>query len=215
MGQTNSLTELEEDLSALKTSAEKMGDDVAGIGDELVSVSTELCLMKRSETIGYCAKAALYLAQAPEAGTTMDHAQKLARIDLLLKTGCSVDDGLSCMLYLHPDIRSEYSSPVLVANFEKGVKSLGPMCQQGIGPQCANFADGLWWFSQGGSLPEQLQKAMPAALKRSCDLGDIRGCLAFADALADGTHGFPQSIEAAKNLRTQMCNKNIEDACSS
>lgn len=211
--QAQSLTEIEEDIADLESRVSEVGKSLEGIGDELVSATSELCFMAKPETVSYCAQAAQYLATTSDVADLADHGTRTEAIDLLLQTGCANDDGHACVSFLHPDIHAEYPSSELASHFQKGIRNLGPMCEQGDGAKCMFMANGFWWYSQRAALPEQLQKTMPAALKRSCDLGYVNGCLALASALADGTHGFPQNPDAARNLRTQMCDKEITSAC--
>lgn len=176
------------------------------------SAYRELCLMRMDLTASYCVWAARQVVESTNMDA-MTGGDPSTVLEELLDTGCTLEDGRACMWRLHPGVRLSYSSSDLIASFRNGVRLLGPECQQGDASSCRYFAEGLWWFSQGGTLPEQLQGAMPAALKRSCDLGDKSGCLALAEALAGGTHGFPQNTEAASNLRNQLCEQEFRAAC--
>lgn len=180
---------------------------------QIFTAYSDLCFMKKELTASYCVLAVQQLVEATNVSAMIGNKQMLPAADDLLSTGCTLEEGRSCMWQLHPSVRSFYSSSDVVASFQKGVSLLGPQCQEGMASSCRFFAEGLWWFSEGASLPEQLKRAMPAALKRSCDLGNKAGCLALANAVADGTHGFPQNTEAASNLRKQLCEHNYQAAC--
>lgn len=205
--------ETDAEIDALTDETRRVAEDIAGIGNEAAEAAGELCLMAKPSTAQFCAPAALALAGQDDLGLAEQRRIRLNAIDALLKAGCAQDNGASCVSYLHPDIQANYSNEQIVASFQKGMAILGPACERSEAAQCKAFSDGLWWYRARAPLPGNFAKAMPASLKRSCDLGDINGCLALADALGEGTHGFPRNADAARNLRTQLCERDVSAAC--
>ncbi len=209
--ESRSLDQIDKDLDTLKDDVGQTNEDLKSIADEMTVLSGQLCLGGKKDNASYCAPSAISLAERNDPLAEEITQQAIVK---LLSIGCGLGEGSACVAYAHPAIHSRFSSQMVLEKAQQGIKILGPACQENDAISCKDLSDGIWWVSQIRQLPEQLRvQVMPASLKRSCDLGLVGGCLQFATALADGTHGLPQNAEAAKQIRTQLCDRDVHAAC--
>lgn len=202
--------ELNRALDDLQSRTGLLNAEVKDLKVKMGVAAAELCAYGIKEELDSCAAAAIFIAE----DDLLPTATKETIVVKALKIGCAGGNGASCVSYSHPDIRTFFSDDLVKRETEKGIKTLGTECQAGQAVSCRQMSDGLYWFTTAYGTNAQLSKAMPASLKRSCDLGDVNGCASFATALADGTHGFPKNPHAAKRLRTQLCEHGLETACT-